>query len=61
MKKGKHFVSVGKKHNWFTVFINSEVMNAKEPRAKFIDEEDAWDWAYRLSDLLTIGMEESLQ
>ena len=59
--KGKHYVSVVKKHGWFTVFINSEVINAKEPIAKFIDEEDAWNWAYDHSDDLKIGMEEELQ
>ena len=54
--KGKHYVSVVKKHNWFIVFINSEVMNAKEPVAKFTDVEDAWDWAYNHSDALNIGL-----
>ena len=56
--KGKHFVSVSKKNNWLTVYINSEIINAKEPVAKFINKEEAWDWAYGHSEGLGIGIKE---
>jgi len=56
--KGKHFVSVEKKNGWFTVYINSEVINAKEPRSKFIDEEEAWENAFAYADVLKIGVKE---
>jgi len=56
--KGKHYVSVEKKNNWFIVYINSEVINAKEPRSKFIDEEEAWESALAYADSLKIDVKE---
>ena len=58
--KGKHFVSIKKKNSWFIVFINSEMISAKEPVAKFIDEGEAWDWACDHARFLNIGLKEEL-
>lgn len=58
--KGRHYVSIEKKNNWFIVYINSEVINAKEPVAKFIIEEDAWDWAVDCARDEKIGIKEEL-
>lgn len=54
--KGKHYVSIEKKNGWFTVYVNSEVINAKEPRAKFIDEGDALEWADGEARYLSVGL-----
>jgi len=56
--KGKHFVSIKKKNNWFTAYVNSEVINAKEPVAKFTDAEEAWEYAFNYADIYKIGIKE---
>ena len=55
-KRAKNFSSTFS--NWFTVYINSEIINAKEPRSKFIDEEEAWENAYAYAEILKIDVEE---
>lgn len=54
--KGKHYVSVVKNNNWYTVYVGSEVINAKEPVAKFIDLGEAEGWAYDHAQYLSIGV-----
>ena len=54
--KGKHYLSVERKKGWFTVYLNSELIPQRDPRAKFINKDDAQDWAEAEAKYLGIGI-----